>query len=166
MAGSCHKTGGDEMVLPGSSSVSSAMRTMQRSEGESSRVDRRGIRPPDAYAVRRGPAPDGVIVVEIEGELDLGAAPALETHVRTAGAEGPRAVVFDMTEVGFVDSSALRVLLRARQRLADDGIEFVLAGVAPPVRRLFELTSTDKLLPMAPTVADAVARLENGDASG
>ena len=142
------------------------MHTMQRSEGESSRVDRRGIRPPDAYAVRRGPGSDGVVVIELQGELDLGAAPALDTHIRTALAERPRGVVLDMTGVGFVDSSALRVLLRARQGLADDGVELVLAGVAPQVRRLFELTKTDGLLPMAPTVADALGRVAGDGASG
>ena len=109
--------------------------------------------------MRRGPGPDGVVVVEIEGELDLGAAPALDTHIRTARAERPRAVVLDMTEVNFVDSSALRVLLRARQGLADDGVELVLAGIAPQVRRLFELTRTDGLLPVEPTVADALGRV-------
>jgi anti-sigma B factor antagonist len=100
-----------------------------------------------------------VVVIELAGELDLGAAPALDTHIRTALAERPRGVVLDMTEVGFVDSSALRVLLRARQGLADDGVELVLAGVAPQVRRLLELTKTDGLLPMAPTVADALGRV-------
>lgn len=132
-----------------------------------SRVDQRGIRPPDAYAVRRGAGPDGVIVVEVEGELDLGAAPALDSHFRIARAERPRAVVLDMAAVGFVDSSALRSLLRARQVLADDGVELVLASVAAQVRRLFELTGTDGLLPIAPTVADALARVDGRDgASG
>jgi anti-sigma B factor antagonist len=132
---------------------------MQDPGGQRARVDQWGIRPPDAYAVRRGAAPDGVVVVEVDGELDLGAAPALDRHLGAAREERPRAVVLDMTEVRFVDSSALRSLLRAREALAGDGVELVLAGVAPQVRRLFELTSTDSLLPSAPTVADALERL-------
>jgi anti-anti-sigma factor len=67
--------------------------------------------------------------------------------------------VLDMTAVRFVDSSALRALLRARQALADDGVALVLAGVAPQVRRLFELTSTDGMLPTVSTVADALEHL-------
>ena len=133
---------------------------MQRSEGERGRVDERGIRPPDAYVMRRGSGPDGVIVVEVEGELDRGAAPALERHFRAAGAERPRAIVFDMAAVEFVDSSALRVVLGVREALAADGVQFVLAGVAPQVRRLFELTGTDGLLPMAPTLDEALARMD------
>ena len=135
------------------------MHAMQEPGGQRARIDQRGIRPPDAYAVRRGPAPDGVVVVEVDGELDLGAAPALDRHLGAAREERPRAVVLDMTAVRFVDSSALRALLRARQALADDGAALVLAGVAPQVRRLFELTSTDGLLPTVPTVADALERL-------
>jgi anti-sigma B factor antagonist len=135
------------------------MHAMQDPGAQRARIDQRGIRPPDAYAVRRGAAPDGVVVVQVEGELDLGAAPALDRHLGAAREERPRAVVLDMTEVRFVDSSALRALLRARQALADDGVELVLAGVAAQVRRLFELTSTDGLLRMAPTLADALDRV-------
>ena len=135
---------------------------MERSQGESSHVDALGIRPPDAYAVRRGPDHDGVLVLETEGELDLSAAPALDQHFHAARAERPRAVVLDMTAVEFVDSSALRALLRARQWFAADGVELVLAGVAPPVRRLFEITGTDGLLPVEATVADALARVSGG----
>src|SRR5215207_3483648 len=122
------------------------MHPMQRPGGQRARIDQRGIRPPDPYAVRRVVAPDGVVVVEIDGELDLGSAPALDRHLGAAREQRPRAVVLDMTDVRFVDSSALRALLRARQALADDGVELVLAGVAPQVRRLFELTNTDGLL--------------------
>src|SRR5215217_9741021 len=135
------------------------MDAMQDPGGQNARIDQRGIRPPDAYAMRRGAAPDGVVVVEVDGELDLGAAPALDRHLAAARDERPRAVVVDMTAVRFVDSSALRALLRGRQALADDGVALVLAGVAPHVRRLFELTSTDGLLPTVPTVADALERL-------
>jgi anti-sigma B factor antagonist len=134
------------------------MHAMQEPGGQRARIDQLGIRPPDAYTVRRGAAPDGV-VVEVDGELDLGAAPALDRHLGAAREERPRAVVLDMTAVRFVDSSALRALLRARQAMADDGVALVLAGVAPQVERLFELTGTDGLLPMAPRVADALERV-------
>ena len=126
---------------------------------EQSRVDAHGIRPPDAYAVELRQAGDGVALVVLEGELDLAAVPELRERLAEAGAAGPRGVVLDMTEVTFVDSSALRELLRAHSAVRDAGAELVLAGVGPAVARLFELTRTTGLLALTPTVEQALKRL-------
>ena len=64
-----------------------------------------------------------------------------------------------MAEVTFVDSSALRELLRAHSAVRDAGAELVLAGVGPAVARLFELTRTTGMLALAPTVEQALTRL-------
>ena len=83
---------------------------------EQPRVDAHGIRPPDAYAIELREAADGVALVVLEGELDLAAVPELRERLAEAGGAGPRGVVLDMAEVTFVDSSALRELLRAALR--------------------------------------------------
>jgi len=57
------------------------------------------------------------IRVRLHGELDLTNADQLETLLLARfEREGPAALVFDMTELGFVDSSGLAVLLRAAAR--------------------------------------------------
>ena len=72
----------------------------------------------------------------LEGELDLAAAPVLRERFEEAAGAGPRGVVLDMAEVTFVDSSALRELLRAHAAVRAAGGELVLAGVGPAVARL------------------------------
>jgi anti-sigma B factor antagonist len=125
---------------------------------EQSSVDAHGIRPPSAYAVEPREAPSGVVLLALEGEFDLAAAPVLRERLETAGTGGARAVVLDMSEVTFVDSSALRVLLRADAVLREHGVRLTLAALQPAVARLLELTRTTDALTLAPTVAQALER--------
>jgi anti-anti-sigma factor len=48
--------------------------------------------------------------------------------------------VLDLSAVDFVDSSGLRVLIDAHQRLTDDRRSLVLADPSPAVRRLFDIS--------------------------
>jgi anti-anti-sigma factor len=125
---------------------------------EQSSVDAHGIRPPSVYAIESHTAPDGVVVLELEGEFDLAAAPAIRERLTAARAARARGVVLDMTEVTFVDSSVLRELLRAEATMRSEGVPLVIAALRPPVARLLELTCTTGLLTIAPTVAEALQR--------
>lgn len=130
----------------------------ERGRGEESSMDARGIRPPTVYAIATHHAADGVVVLSLDGEFDLAAAPALRKELVAAQSAGGRAVVLDMSEVTFLDSSALRELLRADVALRTHGASLVLAAVRPAVARLFELTRTTGLLTVAPTVEQALER--------
>jgi anti-sigma B factor antagonist len=126
---------------------------------EESSVDARGIRPPSMYAIEVRTTSDGVVVLALEGEFDLAAAPAVRERLAAGRAAGARAIVLDMAEVTFVDSSVLRELLRGGSALHDDGVALVLAALRPPVARLLELTQTTGLLNAAPTVEEALRRV-------
>ena len=123
------------------------------------RVDEHGIRPPDAFAIEWRDLGVGVPGVTLEGELDLAAAPVLRERLEQAAGAAERGVVLDMAEVTFVDSSALRELLRAHAAVRRAGGRLVLAAVGPAVARLFELTRTSDVLLLAPGVDQALTRL-------
>ena len=131
---------------------------MAEPASEHSSVDVHGIRPPSAYAIETRDAADGVVVLVLEGELDLAAAPAVREQAQAARGAGARGLVLDMAQVTFVDSSALRELLRASAACHADGVAFVLASLQPAVDRLLELTRTTDALALAPTVEQAVER--------
>jgi anti-sigma B factor antagonist len=121
-------------------------------------LEARGLRPPSVYAIEAAGTPEGVVLLALEGEFDLAAAPAIREQLTAARAGGARGVVLDMTEVSFLDSSALRELLSAEAALRADGAPLVLAALRPSVSRLLELTRTTGLLTVAPTVAAALER--------
>jgi anti-sigma B factor antagonist len=59
---------------------------------------------------------------------------------------GATSLVVDVTEMTFIDSSGLRILVQARRKAADAGGRFELHQPSDSVVRLLELTGLDDLL--------------------
>ena len=83
---------------------------------------------------------DRVAVVALRGELDLAGAAALEQELARLDAESPDAVVLDLRDVGFMDSSGLRVVAVASQRAEERGRRLALVPGSDQVMRVFEIT--------------------------
>lgn len=126
------------------------------SDREPPRIDALGIRPPNAFTIELATVRDGVALLVFRGELDLAAASAMRARVESAGGEG---MVIDLRDVTFMDSSALREVLHARQAVVSAGGRIVLSGMPASVRRLLEMTGTLDLFETAPTRAGALALL-------
>jgi anti-sigma B factor antagonist len=114
-----------------------------------------GVEPAGAFTVEPRPAPAGVALVELAGELDMAATAAVRTCVDEAA--GRRALVLDLAGATFVDSSMLKELLRASAELDRYETQLVLAGITPAVRRVLELTRTTDLFTLADDRAAALA---------
>lgn len=112
---------------------------------------------PAPYTIAEGASTEHVQILVLGGELDLDAAPRLEARFEAIGSVD--ALVLDFTQVSFIDSAVLKELLRARAELAARDVRLVLVGVAPPVRRLLDLTRTSELFEDAPDVETALKRL-------
>ncbi|MEK6794189.1 MAG: STAS domain-containing protein [Spirochaetota bacterium] len=59
-----------------------------------------------------------------------------------------RRLYFDMSNVRFIGSSGLGVLLFGLRRLREQKKELAICNVAPPVRKLFQDIRLDAVLPM------------------
>lgn len=79
-------------------------------------------------------------VIVLRGELDPHTAPRLERAIDDLLVDGPVDLVLDLGGLGFVDSSGLRVLIAAQQRLADAGRTLALRSPSDTVHRLLEIT--------------------------
>jgi anti-anti-sigma factor len=89
---------------------------------------------------------DGESVIRLRGELDIESTPDLERVLLRTRPAGQR-VVLDLTELKFMDSTGLRVLLRARAAADQGRWEINLRNVPPTIRRLFEMTGVQAALP-------------------
>jgi anti-sigma B factor antagonist len=86
---------------------------------------------------------DDVTTLTLAGELDLASAPALERELAAVESEGAKHVVIDLGGVGFMDSTGLQALLRARERATtEEGVQLALRRGPHQVQRVFELTKT------------------------
>lgn len=85
-------------------------------------------------------------LVAVRGEVDLAAVPALELTLDGAIRDTAGAFVLDLCEAEFLDSSGLRVILRARALLAREDRELAIVCPPGPVRRLFNEAGIADLL--------------------
>jgi anti-sigma B factor antagonist len=99
---------------------------------------------------------DDAVIVRLVGELDLYNAPALRTSLLELMADQPRRLVLDLTEVDFVDSTALGVLVEARSKLADRQA-FLLAAPGADTHRALKVSGLDRHLSVHPSVEAALA---------
>jgi anti-sigma B factor antagonist len=81
----------------------------------------------------------GTHVIAVDGELDLSAAPELRDAIGAAIGRGATTVVVDLNEVTFIDSTAIGVLLAARQRLLRSGGSLEVVCTEPNVVRVLEI---------------------------
>ena len=91
-------------------------------------------------------ANNGVARVSLSGELDLSSAPIAEEALNAVIADGFRAIMVDLRDLRFIDSSGLRTLLQARNRADTSGKGLILVGASDSAQRLFELTGTQYLV--------------------
>lgn len=79
------------------------------------------------------------VVLALAGEADLSTAPRVGDRVRELLASGERRVRVDLTELGFLDSTAVGVLLRARRESVSAGVPFDLVCPEGPAHRVLHL---------------------------
>jgi anti-sigma B factor antagonist len=85
-------------------------------------------------------AHDGELVIRLVGELDPHTSPLLEQEIDDGLSSAPARLVLDMSELRFIDSSGLRVLIKAHKSLGAAGKELVLRAPNETAVRLFEIT--------------------------
>ncbi|MFE1270102.1 STAS domain-containing protein [Streptomyces sp. NPDC058758] len=111
---------------------------------------------PDRFGVEVRPSwGRETVVIAPFGELDhdtvepLGV--ALEKHADAAR------IVVDCAGLDFCDSTGLNLLLRARSRAQEAGARLDLAGLRPPVDRMFEITGALRVFQVYADVREALA---------
>ena len=82
------------------------------------------------------------VVVRLLGELDLAAAPRLQSAL--AGLDGD--VELDCSGLQFIDAAGLAALLEAQKACAAGGWRLVLVDPGPAVDRLLRLVELDTVL--------------------
>lgn len=78
--------------------------------------------------------------IALAGELDPHTAPLLQLEIDRVLEDEGTDLVLDLSQLGFVDSSGLRVLIAAQHQLAEQGGTLVLRTPSETVRRLLEIT--------------------------
>src|SRR5919198_5859333 len=101
-------------------------------------------------------------VVTAHGDLDAFTAPALADAFADAAVDSHDRVVIDLSRVVFMDSTALGLVVKAVNEIGDRGGDARLVLPEESARRIFEITTLDRVLPVEPSRAAALRALASG----
>jgi anti-sigma B factor antagonist len=98
-------------------------------------------------------APDAPItVLHVAGRLDASTVSQLEHAIADAQVAGARAILVDMSQMTYVSSSGLRVLLSARTAMRKKGGDIFLCALSPSVREVFDMVGFSAIFSLFETV--------------
>jgi anti-anti-sigma factor len=96
-------------------------------------------------------AEDSSTTVVVVGEMDMANAATLATELERVEDENPESIVVDMSELEFIDSTGIAVLVAAHRRLnAEAELMRFVRSRAIGVQRVMEVTGLERELPFLP----------------
>jgi anti-anti-sigma factor len=79
--------------------------------------------------------------VSVRGSLDLEDAAEAALLLRTLAAGGAHRVVLNLEKLGYIDSTGIGAIIRAKKDLSAQGGDLVLLNVPPNIKDIFELVN-------------------------
>ena len=97
-----------------------------------------------------------LIAKVLESRIAADVAPRFKEDLMAYIAKGNHAIVLDLSDVTFIDSSGLGALIASLKAIDEDG-ELILSGVRDTVESMFKLTRMNKVFRMFSSKEEAVA---------
>jgi len=106
---------------------------------------------------------EGIPVVRAHGEIDLYTAHEFERALESGLEKGAPALIADLSDASYLDSSGLTALLHAHKLIsARGGVLYVIASPGSPgVRRVLQITRLDTIFRVRDTLGDALAEVRS-----
>ena len=102
------------------------------------------------------------VVLAPSGRIDHGSAErfkdALRPHLERC-ATGRDQLILDLSNVDYISSAGLRVLMLARKQAKAQGGTLVVASLTPVVKEIFEISRFNVVFEVFPSVRDALAKI-------
>lgn len=99
---------------------------------------------------------DDVGVVILEGEIDIYSAPEFKEVLVNGIEGGARRVIVDLSQVTFIDSTALGVLVSGAKRVRPRNGNLDLVCTDENIIRIFEITGLDRIFGIYPSRGEAM----------
>ena len=110
----------------------------------------------DAYFEVTDSEQPGVVVLDVGGEIDIATSPELHEFLTALIENGPELLIVNLSDVSFIDSTGLGVLVAAVRDVRAGGGDLRLVVTQPHIIKLLELTGLDEVFSVLPSTSDAV----------
>ncbi|MCJ2165671.1 MULTISPECIES: STAS domain-containing protein [unclassified Pseudodesulfovibrio] len=102
---------------------------------------------------------NGITILAVNGNLDAEGTQTMEEKVLALLEGGETKILFDFSGLDYINSSGLRVLVLAYQRLKKKEGVVAICGVKDYIQEVFEVSGYDKIFPLYTMRADALGAM-------
>ncbi|MGP4056856.1 STAS domain-containing protein [Mycobacterium sp. 4D054] len=102
---------------------------------------------------------DDIAVVAAVGAVDMLTAPQLQAVIAAALARRPSGLIVDLTDVDFLGSAGMQVLMVTRKQV-DGSVEFAVVADGPATSRPLQITGVADYVDLFSTLDVAVAHVK------
>jgi anti-sigma B factor antagonist len=103
---------------------------------------------------------DGVLILELSGEIDLQHSPEMRRVLQARVAQQTPALLLDFSNVKYIDSSGLATPIEYYQNSRAYTGKIAIAGLNPRVRSIFDLVRLNEVFSIYSTVSEAKKALQ------
>lgn len=103
---------------------------------------------------------EDVALVTVRGYLDVDTATDFQHHLANQLHHGRRHFLLDLSQVPFMDSSGMNIILRLYQEARGPGGTVQIIAPTPAVRRVLDLTGVSITVPVSDDADQALSRLD------
>jgi len=113
----------------------------------------------DMFSVSSERLDDDLGVIVLSGEVDIYTAPQFKECLLELLDSGVKRLVVDLSQITFIDSTALGVLIGGVRRVHSSGGAMTIVVTTRPVERVLSITGLDRVFSMHTTRDEALAAL-------
>lgn len=103
-----------------------------------------------------------VVVFSMRGRLDGNTALEFEQNVLAGLENGATKIVFDCSELDYINSSGLRVMVMAYQRLHDRDGRIAVCSLKDYIQEIFDISGYNQIFALHPDCAEALRQMQGG----
>lgn len=116
-------------------------------------------KPADKEIVTSSRIEGDTMIASVRGEIDLHSSPELRDALLGALTEHkPKKIILNLSQVSYMDSSAVAVLVEALQKLRKAGGKLCLTNLQPRVKGLLEIARLDSIFVIAASEEEAMKK--------
>ncbi len=99
------------------------------------------------------------LVATAEERVDGANAREFPNDLEQAIEESDRTVILDLKQLFYISSAGLRAILLTAKGLQRQQAKLAVCSLSDPVREIFEISGFDKIIPVHPTLGEAITAL-------
>ena len=103
---------------------------------------------------------DRVKIVDLKGEVDLYNSPSLRAQFSNLLKKKEKAILVNLKEVNYIDSSGLATFVELLQKMSAYGGKLKLSGLGRSIRNVFEVSRLDGVFSILDSETDALKSFE------